>query len=314
MRPSAIRFATGALFLSHAGATAAVAQGVAAPRVMAIVSQDADPYQQALAGFRRELERANPGVTFDLILLHGDAGKLPEALGAVTRTRPALVLVLGTLATREAVKQIRDIPIVAGMILNAGELDRAANATGVYLEYPVQTELEWLRRLLPAERRVGVIYNSAENERRIGEAQRVAAAGDLSIQAIRVSGPEELPDALMSLGNRADVLWGVADPVVYNPETARSLLLFSLRNRIPLIGQSTAWVKAGALYALDRDYADVGAQCAELAAKVLGGQSPSALPPAPPRKVRYAINRRTAAEMKLHLPERVLGAAAEVVN
>jgi len=53
---------------------------------------------------------------------------------------------------------------------------------------------------------------------------------------------------------------------------------------------------------------------AELAAKVLGGQSPSALPPAPPRKVRYAINRRTAAEMKLHLPERVLGAAAEVVN
>ncbi|HET7296158.1 MAG TPA: ABC transporter substrate binding protein, partial [Gemmatimonadales bacterium] len=146
------------------------------------------------------------------------------------------------------------------------------------------------------------------------EAQRLGPGLDLSIQAIRVGGPAELPDALTTLSNRADVLWSVTDPVVYNAETARTLLLFSLRNRIPLVGQSAAWVKAGALYALDRDYTDVGAQCAGLAARILGGEAPSTVAPVPPRKVRYTINGHTAAELRLTLPERVDGEAGEVID
>jgi hypothetical protein len=56
--------------------------------------------------------------------------------------------------------------------------------------------------------------------------------------------------ALAALTNSADVLWGIADDMVMTTETARSILLFSLRNRLPLIGLSGAWVKAGALMAL----------------------------------------------------------------
>jgi putative ABC transport system substrate-binding protein len=136
----------------------------------------------------------------------------------------------------------------------------------------------------------------------------------LSVQAIQVDGPAQLPDALQALTNRADVLWSLNDPVVYNTETARSLLVFSLRNRIPMIGQSAAWVRAGALYALDRDYDDVGAQCAQLAAVVLSGVSPAQIAPVPPRKVRYAINARTAADLGVILPNAVLRGAVEVVR
>ena len=110
------------------------------------------------------------------------------------------------------------------------------------------------------------------------------------------------------------MLWGVTDPMVFNPETAKSLLVFSFRHQIPLIGHSTPWVKAGALYALDRDYADIGVQCAEMAEKILAGRSPSTMPPVPPRKIRYTLNRKTAEQMKLDLPERVFRDAAEVVE
>jgi putative tryptophan/tyrosine transport system substrate-binding protein len=285
-----------------------------APRVTAILSSDAEPYQQALAGFRRELQAVVPGATIDVVALHGDTVGLAVAAARVEHERPALVLTLGTLATRAIIAQVHSVPIVAGMVLNAAELTPAPNVTGVYLEYPVEVELRWLKRLLPGERRVGVIYHSAENGERAAEAQRLAPGLNLSIHPIRVEGPADLPDALTSLSNRADVLWSVTDPVVYNAETARTVLLFSLRNRIPLVGQSAAWVKAGALYALDRDYTDVGAQCAGLAGRILNGEAPSTVSPVPPRKVRYIVNAHTATELRLSLPDRVDGEPGAVLD
>jgi hypothetical protein len=38
------------------------------------------------------------------------------------------------------------------------------------------------------------------------------------------------------------------------------------------------------------------------------------MPPVPPRKIRYTLNRKTAEQMKLELPERAFRDAAEVVE
>jgi len=298
---------------------AAAARPVDQPaRVVVVLSADAAPYQQALAGLRRDLLATMPHATLDVVALHGDTAGVPDALRAIRGggVPAALVVTLGTLATRTVIAEVHDIPIVAGMILNAAELHSTANATGVYLEYPVDVQLDWLRRLLPDTRRVGVLYHGDEGAQRVVDARRVAAfaGGAFTVVAIRVADPADLPDALAQLTNHADVLWSLNDPVIYNPETARSLLMFSLRNRIPLVGQSTAWVRAGALYALDRDYDDVGVQCAELVARILAGEAVGTLPPAPPRKVRYTLNRRTAAVLGFPLPDAVVRGAAEVVD
>jgi len=279
----------------------------AAPRVLVVLSSDAQPYQDALNGLRHA---APAGTALDVVALHGDSTRMGDVLSAVRADpRPAVIVTFGTMATRNVLRRVTDLPVVAGMILNPAELDGAANATAVYLEYPVEVELEWMTRLLPGHHRIGIVYHAAEGGRRVERARQL-----VSIQAIHIDGPAELPDALQQLTNRADVLWSLNDPVVYNPETARSLLLFSLRNRIPMIGQSSAWVRAGALYALDRDYEDVGAQCAQLMIQVLAGALPADLAPVPPRKVRYAVNMRTAADIGLTLSDAVVRGAAEVVH
>lgn len=280
----------------------------APPRVVVVVSSDADPYQQALAGLQRDL--ATTHATVVIVALHNDSARLGDALNAIRGSDPvAVVVTLGTLATHLVLPRVHDLPVVAGMILTPEELGDAPNATAVYLEYPVEVELEWMARVLPQHRRVGVVYHAAASGRRVDRARRLA-----SIQAVRIEGPAGLPDALQQLSNRADVLWSVNDPVVYNPETARSLLLFSLRNRIPLVGQSGAWVRAGALYALDRDYDDVGAQCAQLTGLILAGAAPGSVTPVAPRKVRYTINSRTAADLGVIIPAAILRGAVEVVH
>ncbi len=281
-------------------------------QVVVVVSQDAPPYRAALSSFQRTLGAENTPVEVRVVQLNGDSARAPRLMGA--SSRPDLILTLGTLATRESLRRYRGVPVVAGMILSPEELEGAPNATGVFLQFPVETELEWLARLVPSIRRVGIIYHSDESKARVALAERLAPGVNLNIQAYRIDGPQELPDALENLADRADALWGVTDPMVFNPETAKSLLVFSFRHQIPLIGHSTPWVKAGALYALDRDYTDIGVQCAEMAEKILAGQSPGSLPPVPPRKVRYTLNRKTAEQMKLVLPDRAFRDAAEVVE
>jgi putative tryptophan/tyrosine transport system substrate-binding protein len=280
----------------------------APPRIVVVLSSDAQPYRDGLAGLRRGI--ALNAATLVVVELHGDSTKVAEAVDAIQGPpRAAVVVTLGTMATRAVLKRVADVPVVAGMILNAAELDGAANATAAYLEYPVEVELEWMARVLPGRRHIGIVYHGSESARRVEKARQLA-----TIQAIHIDGPAELPDALQQLTNRADVLWSVYDPVVYNPETARSLLLFSLRNRIPMVGQSAAWVRAGALYALDRDYDDVGAQCAELTVLILGGTPPGQVAPVPPRKVLFTVNARTASDLRLVLPDAILRVAAEVVR
>jgi putative ABC transport system substrate-binding protein len=78
------------------------------------------------------------------------------------------------------------------------------------------------------------------------------------------------------------------------------------------VGPSASWAKAGALYALDWDYADLGAQAAELAARIVRGAAPGAIPLVTPRKVPYAVNPRAAAHMKLEVPRDLIRHAREV--
>jgi len=280
-----------------------------------VVSQDAEPYRDALAGFRRELDGTSPSpIDWQVVQLQGEPARATQLLASNGTRRTSLVLALGTLATRESLQRFPGTPVVAGMILSASELDGAANATGVFLQFPVETELGWLARLLPGQRRVGVLYHSAEAKDRVTQAERLAAGINLNIESFHVDAPREIPDALESLANRADVLWGISDAMIYSPETAKSLLLFSFRHQIPLVGQSTPWVKAGALYALDRDYQDIGVQCAQLALRILEGRTAGSLQPVPPRRVRYSLNLRTAAQMKLEFSAGVIRGAAEVIR
>ena len=74
------------------------------------------------------------------------------------------------------------------------------------------------------------------------------------------------------------------------------------------------WVRAGALFGLDRDYDDIGRQAAEMALAILGGTDAKQVPPAAPRKVCPVFNLKTARQMGIEFQEDVLRGACEVVR
>ncbi|MGE0824976.1 MAG: ABC transporter substrate-binding protein [Candidatus Binatia bacterium] len=313
-------YALASLLLSSRTVVAALLViGLSAPLALAkdgtilvITSQDSTPYQQVISGFRQTLQKQ--GDTTEMVehSLQEAPADTWQAIQTAESAGVKLLFTIGSRATEVAQRETTEIPIVASMVLNIPDLRQTKNITGVVLDFPVTTQFEWIHRLLPEQKSIGVLYNPKENLETIQMARHVAQRLGLSLVALEVETPQALPSALESLTKEIDVLWGLTDEVVLSPQTAQPILLFSFRNRIPFIGLSAPWVKAGALYALDRDYTDVGNQSGEIALKILRGTSASTIAPAPPRKVLYSVNLKTAQHLRLRLADSVVTEAQQI--
>ncbi len=281
-------------------------------RIVVLNGQDLKPYQDVLAGFQQSLSKQGINLPVEIHALQGNPAAAHDVFADIKKNGARLVVTLGSAATQAAVREVGHLPLMATMIVAADDIKPASNATAVLLEFPLDIQMQWIRRIVPAANSIGVLFNPKENQTKVSNALRVAKETGLTLVTQAVDTPRALPDALENLSRNVDALWGISDSIVMTPQTAEPILLSTLRNKIPLAGLSTSWVKAGALYALDRDYLDIGAQCGEVAGKILGGASPAALAPTFPRKVTYSVNLKTAGAMNLELPQDVVRGATQV--
>lgn len=281
-------------------------------RIVVLNGQELKPYQDVLAGFQQSLTKQGINLSVEVHSVQGNPTQMQEVLSHVKKNGAQLIVTLGTAATQVAVREVSHLPLLATMIISADEIHSASNATAVLLEFPLDTQFQWLRRMIPGAGTVGVLFNQEENRTKVSSAIRIAKGAGLTLVTQSVDTPRALPDALENLSRTVDALWGISDSVVMTSQTAEPILLSTLRSKIPLVGLSTSWVKAGALYALDRDYVDIGVQCGEVAGKILRGVGAGSLTPVHPRKVTYAVNVRTAGAMNLELPQDLIQGATHV--
>jgi putative tryptophan/tyrosine transport system substrate-binding protein len=278
-------------------------------RIVVLGGQDSKPYQEVLTGLQQAL--AKQGITFKIesFISQGNQAKTQNTLEDVKRNGAKLVVTLGSQATQAAAREIRDIPILASMIITADDIRSSPNATAVLLDFSLETQFQWMKRIVPNTGSVGVLFNPKENQTKIDGASKAAKGAGLTLVPRAIETPHALPDALDDVTRTIDVLWGIPDSVVMTPQTAEPILLSTLKNKVPLVGLSRTWVKAGALYALDRDYVDIGQQCGEIAVRLLQGTEAKAIPVTFPRKVMYSINLKTAGTLNLELsPDLIRGA------
>ena len=225
---------------------------------------------------------------------------------------PQLIFAVDYPAAAQLATQSSDIPMLVGMAARENDIRRLPNATGVVLGYPVKTQLEWMRNIAPAARRIGVLYSSPENQQLVEAARQLAPQLGLEIVAHAVREPKDLPNALKQVLREADMLWGIPDATIFSPQTAKAVLLAAFRKRIPLIGMSSSWVKAGALYSLEWDASDIGTQSGQMAEQLLSGKTTEQIAPQSPRQVNYTLNLKTARHCKLEVPDKMIKEASYV--
>jgi len=96
--------------------------------------------------------------------------------------------------------------------------------------------------------------------------------------------------AVASLKGKVDFLLCSPDPDLYNAVTIKPLILASLDGRLPVVGFSPAFVRAGAAAGIYADYRESGRQAAAMATRLLRGEERAAVEE--PSKVRVAVNQR----------------------
>lgn len=290
------------------------------PRVAIVRSSRVGPFEEATSAIVETLRRdpLQPEIlTFDL---DGDAASGTTVLQRVRESQPRLVITVGSLAASAALDAASgiELPVVFSMVLYpepSGFLARRTpGVTGASLDIPFDRLFDYLRRLLPEARKVGVLYCPEETGAVVKAATEAAPRYGLEIISESVDGPSKALPALNTVMERVDMMWAVADSHVFTAQTTPALLLAALRHRMPLLGLSAGQVRSGALAALLADYADVGRQTAELAARVLHGADPSELPVVAPRRVSLALNLKTAALLGLQITPDLESQAREIVR
>jgi hypothetical protein len=119
---------------------------------------------------------------------------------------------------------------------------------------PIERQLRLTRLILPQARRVGVLYDR-HSEFLLKELRLAALPLGLEIVTERWDNTSD-SRPLQTLLKNSDVLLGLDDPDLYNPKTAKNLLLSSYARQMALIGPNAGFVKAGSLASTYSDQSD----------------------------------------------------------
>jgi len=278
--------------------------------IAVVLSREAAPYRHALKGFEEVLKASGRAYKLQEFSAEGVAVDAAQLAAKIRIRKPDLILTIGSGATNMISDEIRDIPVVFSLVLPSsgneslrGMRESRGNVTGASMEIPIRTQFAKLREILPAVRRIGVLYNPDITGPTVDSAMQTATSMGLDLVPMQVSSETDLVTSMDSLSERVDVLWSVADSTVFSPAGLKQILLATLRSRVPFVGLSTSFVKAGALVAFSVDYQDIGRQSGELALRILGGDDPSRIPMTVPRSISLSVNMNTAKQIQVPIHE-----------
>lgn len=150
---------------------------------------------------------------------------------------------------------------------NTGDIQcLVKNCRVLYLDQPVRRQLTLLKLAFPDANRIAVI-GSSDSDQLLNEFTRAATKLDLIVNTIKVSDNESALSAINQGLSDSDVLLAIPDPVVYNRNTARTILLSTFYRHIPLFAYSRSFVRAGATLAIYSTPEDIARHVTEILAK-----------------------------------------------
>ncbi|MFJ4250033.1 ABC transporter substrate-binding protein [Pseudomonas sp. NPDC089741] len=205
-----------------------------------LTGAEESPGVQAFVQALSEL-RPTDNVRFQPLASLPAPGKLPASLRLILLDLPSLDW------------RLQDSKGPATLVLRISRLQarqrfgdaEPAHLSLLWSDPPLSRQLQLIRRILPQARRVGVLFDQ-HSEFLLKELN--LAAQPLNLQIVSQRWDNTLDSRpLQAVLKNSDVLLGLDDPDLYNPKTAKNLLLSSYSRQVALVGPNVAFVRAGSL-------------------------------------------------------------------
>jgi putative tryptophan/tyrosine transport system substrate-binding protein len=235
----------------------------------------------------------------DVIVTAGDAYVL--AAKQVTATIPIVFTATGD-------------PVGNGLVASLAR--PGGNVTGLSLQLTdtVGKRLELLREIVPALRRLAMVFNASDPQVDLERDAVLATAPALNLEVIKteIRPGEDVSPAIEPLKGHADALYACTDPFLNT--IAASVNAKALSARLPVMHSFRTNAEAGGLISYGPDVVDLWRHGADFVDKILRGAKPADIPIEQPTKFDLVIVLKTAKALGLTIPGSVLARADEVIE
>jgi len=262
------------------------------------------------------LEKHN--ITVDIKNAQNDFGMAHAIVQDIIRQKYDYIVTLSTPALQATANANKKIPHIFGDVTDPFRLGIAKdpyhhqdNITGVATFEPVESTIKAMRELFPRAKRIGIIWNPAEecSEACTFKARDVAKKYHFELLEATISNTGEIKDALMALLNKKiDLFFTSGDnTVLLSVETIADILK---RYKVPYFTNSPADIDRGAFVSIGADFYEIGIETGKMAQRVINGEQPKDIPIKDFIPEKMAINPSLAKIYGIKVPDGFLKKAA----
>ncbi len=257
----------------------------------------------------------------------GKPARYPELAAELVRLKVDIIVVAGgDPPIRAAKNATKTIPIVMVGVgpdpVEAGLVESLARPGGNVTGLTLLTgelggkRLELLKEAVPKIARVAVLYDPTNSNSVLAVNEvfpAVARALRLTIQPWEVRAADDFEKLFAAVSKeRPNGLYvGLGALLRVNQ---KRIVGFALKSRLPSVYSSGGYVEAGGLMSYGADLADGYRRVAIYVDKILKGAKPADLPVEQPTKFEFVINLKTAKQIGLEIPQKVLARADKVIK
>jgi putative ABC transport system substrate-binding protein len=266
-------------------------------------------------------------IAFEYRYSEGKVDRLPELAAELVRFQVDIILAGGGVplvrAAKNATKTIPVVMVGTGSDpVEAGLVDSLArpsgNVTGITnLSRELGGKrLELFKEAVPKLARVAILYDPSAPSimLEVKEVLPVAARSlKLTIQPWEVRSADDFEKVFAALNKqRPDGLYVTAGGLM-NANQKR-IVDFAIKSRLPSTCDNIRAISAGGLMYYGADLAENYRRVAYYVDKILKGAKPADLPVEQPTKFELVINLKTAKQIGVTIPQKVLGRADRVIR
>lgn len=229
----------------------------------------------------------------------GDFGTA-QVIAQEFNSKSDIVVAISTPSAQAAANNIKKKPIFFSAITNpetAGIL--APNVTGVSDRSPVKKQVQLIKRLLPKAEKIGIVYNTSEQNSfyLTEEFRKVAEAEGYQLVIKGITNISEMASALDVLLPEVDVLYTSIDNTIAS--TYPLIVDKADKAGKPIIGATKSFAEQGALAVEGISDYQVGYQTGEMVARYLGGEKIENMKFESVEKSELHINKKVAEKFNI---------------
>ena len=265
-------------------------------------------------GFKDAIKESGLNVTFDEKNANGEVATANMIANNFVTEKVDLIYAIATSTAQSAAQATNKLPVVFSAITDpeaAGLIKE--NVTGISDRVNVKQQLELLLKLDSKIKKVGVIYNSSEQNSKVQVDDLKKAASELGITIVEksVTQVSEIPQASEALVRESDALYLPTDNLVAS--VVNLITEKATAAKKVVFGAEAAHVKGGALITQGIDYYEMGKEAGKIAVEILkNSKKPSEIKFKKMDLNDIVINNKTLAAIGINLPEDIKSKAKTI--